>query len=373
MEQAELGFSNDDIDRALNEREFYLDFQPTLSVLGGKVTGIESFVRWNHKTLGVIPPALFLTYISQQGRMRELTNYILRNTIEIARNWRDLGTDLVASVNISVDDLKDGTLPTTIELLLREYDFPPENFSVEISEHDLADQFDTTWEKAKPNLTLIKNLGVKITLNSSGPNFLDNDTIDRDLFSTIKIGGPAILRFSCMTIESPIGQMRSRIDFCKENNIEVTAVGVESASTIVGLKQLGFDNLQGNGICPPVGIEEFSAWRRSYSPPSFLLVNETSASNQTKSNTAETAVALTETDDIEAPQTSDEDIHFQEANWSELETKSATNPEITPNAEEVELVEDVPEIHEDNVELEVIPSSEATKKKSKKSWLSWRS
>jgi EAL domain-containing protein (putative c-di-GMP-specific phosphodiesterase class I) len=69
--------SNVDIDNALKNKDFEVLFQPIFDLGNGALARVETFVRWRHPTLGVLPPGAFISFFESQGRMSELTRYVL--------------------------------------------------------------------------------------------------------------------------------------------------------------------------------------------------------------------------------------------------------------------------------------------------------
>ena len=52
--------SNGDIDDALKERDFEVLFQPIFDLGNGALARVETFVRWRHQSLGMLPPGAFI-------------------------------------------------------------------------------------------------------------------------------------------------------------------------------------------------------------------------------------------------------------------------------------------------------------------------
>ena len=74
--------SNVDINNALENKDFEVLFQPIFDLGNGALACMETFVRWRHPSLGVLPPGAFISFFESQGRMGELTRYVLDNAIE---------------------------------------------------------------------------------------------------------------------------------------------------------------------------------------------------------------------------------------------------------------------------------------------------
>jgi EAL domain-containing protein (putative c-di-GMP-specific phosphodiesterase class I) len=337
--------TNEDLDRAFDEGQFRLIYQPQISTKGAKVMAAEAYVRWFHPNFGPIPPGLFLNYVDGQGRTRELTNYLLRQAVEAAANWRRSGLNWVSTVNISLADLVDGTLPYTLDILLREHELEGWHISLDVPEAAIAEHWDNQWEKVSDTLREIRKSNIGVALDCSGPESVTLDEIDASLFTQLKVGGPAILQFAKSTRRLPFGFIQDRVRFAKENGLVSVAVGAEDAATLLALKQLGFDHVQGNAVCPPVPLSDLSEWRRTYVPPSLYIYADDDPHASLKAaaqsvSTEEDAeeIALT----VVGRQAGKEilDTTWQESDGS---TDEVLEIELTPaSAAEVGLVEEDP-------------------------------
>lgn len=271
--------TNQDIDAAFEENQFRLIYQPQISTSGAKVMAAEAYVRWFHPNFGPIPPGLFLSFVHNQGRTRELTNYLLRQAVEATANWHRSGLNWVAAVNIGLSDLADGTLPLTLDILLREHDLEGWHLSLDIRETSLATHAKDQWDAISQTMKEIRALGVGFAIECSGPESIPLDELDPSYFTQLKVGGPAILQFAKSTRHLPFGFIQDRVRFAKENNLVSVAVGAEDAATLLALKQLGFDHVQGNAICPPIPLSELNEWRRTYVPPSLYIYGDDDPAN----------------------------------------------------------------------------------------------
>ena len=98
--------SNVDIDNALKNKDFEVLFQPIFDLGNGALARVETFVRWRHPKLGLLPPGAFISFFESQGRMGELTRYVLGNALREYTEWRGPWPPGL-SVNLALSDLSD--------------------------------------------------------------------------------------------------------------------------------------------------------------------------------------------------------------------------------------------------------------------------
>jgi EAL domain-containing protein (putative c-di-GMP-specific phosphodiesterase class I) len=261
--------TNQDLDNAFRRKEFRLVFQPQISTSTADIEGAESFVRWHHPIHGIIPPSLFLHFVETQGRSRELTNYLLRQSVPAGAKWSRAKLNWKMTVNVGLADLIDGSLPLTIDILLREFELHPSLLVIDVPERDLALNWPSKWSNVLTTLRGLRELGVGVALDCTGPQTLETEQIDPEAFDVLKIGGPALLKFTNGTQVLPFGFIKSRLDFAKQHGLKTIAVGVEDNATLLALKQHGFDTLQGFVISKPLSLENFTQFKREYIAPSL--------------------------------------------------------------------------------------------------------
>ena len=109
---------------AIEGDEFVIFYQPKVRLSDGRVAGAEALVRWQHPTLGLLPPDEFIPLVEKTVLLRPLTHHVSEHVLAQWRTWADLGIRLPISVNISTRSLIDGQLPEQIEAQLRRWDVP---------------------------------------------------------------------------------------------------------------------------------------------------------------------------------------------------------------------------------------------------------
>ena len=99
-----------DLRRALESNEIIPYFQPLVELRTGLLRGFEALARWQHPQRGLIPPNEFIPLAEQSGLHGLLTGKLLSAVFEAAK---DIPCHLTLSVNISLTQLTDLTLPGT--------------------------------------------------------------------------------------------------------------------------------------------------------------------------------------------------------------------------------------------------------------------
>lgn len=244
--------TNREIDEAFASGQLHLAYQPKLEMASGRAIGVECFARWQHPAFGTIPPALFLPVFARQGRNEELTRFVLATAIREAATWRGARAQWTVSVNVSPDELADGTLPVSMRLALSAQDLAPQRLVVDLPERGLA----ADPARAAATVHALSEIGTGLALDCSPEPHLDLGPaagarpagLDMTAFQELKIGGTAMMRFASRIGPTGIGLVHDRLAFAARHGLMATAVGAETAETLLSLRRLGFTRIQGNAI-----------------------------------------------------------------------------------------------------------------------------
>lgn len=244
--------SNGDIDNALKDKDFEVLFQPIFDLGNGALARVETFIRWRHSSLGVLPPGAFISFFETQGRMSELTRYVLAEALGAYQAWRGPHAPGF-SINLAMSDLSDESFASHFTRLLRESGFPPELVTLECPMPAVDADLATTTRQ----LQRLAETGARLAIEVRGRanDFLK--TVRPFPFAEIKTGGAAILRFA-RTVRGPgLSAISELLELAAEQNAAITAVGVEDQASLSALRGLGFAAAQGNHLAKVGALGQF--------------------------------------------------------------------------------------------------------------------
>lgn len=241
------------VGNALAHGEFVHAYQPIFDLNDDKVTSVESLIRWQHPTRGLLTPFHFLDQIHQQDLSTELTATTLANVAADLPTLLDFyGADLQVAVNFSSEQLGD---PRTLELVdeaLARRDFEARQLVVEVVE-DLRSEH---MELSEQTILGLRARSIKVVLDDFGTGAgtlslltdltYDGLKIDRHFVSRVRHRGPA---------RSVVEVM---LTFSRENNVVVVAEGVEDEPTLQELREMGCRFAQGYHLARPALLEDLT-------------------------------------------------------------------------------------------------------------------
>jgi diguanylate cyclase (GGDEF)-like protein len=243
-----------DLRSALDRSGIDLHFQPQLDLLSNTVAGVEVLARWNHPTMGWVPPMDFIRVAEEGGLIRSLTDLALDRSIEAIASVEGRGHRLNLSVNLSALDLMDERLCHRVQTPLERYGMQPDRLTLEITEGTVL--YDNP--RTAAILDRLRSLGVRLSIDDFGTGYSSLSYLRRLPATEVKIDRDFVID---LVPDSPNETIvRSTIDLGHNLGLQVVAEGVETDEVLDHLRSLGCDLAQGYGICRPVTLDALVEW-----------------------------------------------------------------------------------------------------------------
>jgi diguanylate cyclase (GGDEF)-like protein len=240
--------------QAIEKDQLVLYFQPKISHLTRKITGVEALVRWQHPIRGLIPPDRFIPIAEQTGLIRPLTAWVLDHAIQQCAQLHHLGMPLTMAVNLSTINLKDPELPHKIIAVLEKNQLDPKWLELEITESAIMDDTMRTVQV----LADLDKLGAKISIDDYGTGYSSLSYFKKLPLDDIKIDKSFVIGMSGSHDDATI--VRSTIEMGHELGLRVVAEGVEDVETWNQLCKLGCDEAQGYFMSRPLPAADLLKW-----------------------------------------------------------------------------------------------------------------
>ena len=237
------------LDQALALHELELVYQPQVSLITGRVDGVEALLRWKSNKLGFVSPAEFIPVAEENGLIVPIGEWVLRTACRQGRKLqRELGRDITIAVNVSPRQFHQDKLPCLIRELLEETGMPAGSLELEITENILISDSAT----AMTVLEEVRAMGVRVAIDDFGTGFSSMSYIMRFRVDRLKIDQSFIRDMTTDPDSSAVTM--AVIALARGLKIPVIAEGVETAAHRELLASQGCDEAQGYFYSRPVAF-----------------------------------------------------------------------------------------------------------------------
>ena len=248
---------------AIRDNKLVLHFQPRINIATGEITGCEALTRWNHESLGMVPPGDFLPLAEMSELIHPLSAWVLRESIQQIKRLLANGHNVPVAMNVSARNLTDSLLIDTLEEAIRVEKIDPVYLEIEITESALINHP----VRALQNLERLDKLGVSIAIDDFGTGYSSLTYLKKMPLDTLKIDRSFVSEM--LTSESDSVIVDSTIDLAHNFSFTVVAEGVEDQETLDALAAKNCDQAQGFFIAKPMPADEFEQWLAEYDDSQF--------------------------------------------------------------------------------------------------------
>ncbi len=240
--------------RAIEEREFVLHYQPQVSVLDGTIVGAEVLLRWRDSVSGrTISPGEFIPFAEQSGLIIPLGEWILKTACAQIAAWEKQGfRDLRIAVNLSPIQFRNGNIVKTVRDCLEATGINPRHLDIELTEGAIMDEA----FNASQRVSELNDLGVVLSIDDFGTGYSSLSYLKRFPIHMLKIDRSFIQSIqrdhADLAITESINQLGKNLGKL------VIAEGVENWGQFEMLRTLGCDMIQGFLFSKPLPVDELT-------------------------------------------------------------------------------------------------------------------
>ncbi|MCE3261003.1 MAG: hypothetical protein K0R43_82 [Pseudoduganella sp.] len=239
---------------ALGRGEMFLVYQPKMSVASGEISGVEALLRWQHPTMGLIPPGRFIGVAEETGLIVALGRWVINTACAQNKAWQDAGLPpLRVAVNVSARQFRDKALADEVVEALRRSGLQAQYLELELTESMMMQNAD----EAVATVQRLKKVGVGLSIDDFGTGYsslaylklfpIDYLKIDQS-FVRDMLGDPTVAAI-----------VRSVIALGHSLDFRIIAEGVETEGQLAYLQRYQCDEAQGFYLSKPLMAADFAA------------------------------------------------------------------------------------------------------------------
>ena len=245
-----------DLQRAIDNDEFFLQYQPIVRVDDENLQSVEALVRWRHPERGVVPPMDFIPFAEENGQIKDIGRWVLLQACTTVARWQSLfpREDAVrVSVNVSPVQFHDPGFLDELKAILGESKLAPDSLVLEITEGVLVHDS----ESVANRLNEIKELGVRLAIDDFGTGYSSLGYLRKFPIDLLKIDKSFVDFIASGPEDSALA--RAIVKLGDTLGLSVVAEGVENKSQATVLQEMGCDLAQGYLYSRPVDEEQIES------------------------------------------------------------------------------------------------------------------
>jgi diguanylate cyclase (GGDEF)-like protein/PAS domain S-box-containing protein len=251
-----------DLQRAIDNHEFVLHYQPVIELRTGEISGVEALLRWNHPQRGMVPPLEFIPLAEETGLIVAIGQWVLEEacTQAVALQARfPMQRQLHMAVNLSARQLQRPEIAQDVATILRRTGLDPAHLILEITESVMMADVSLSLGR----LTQLKDLGVLLAVDDFGTGYSSLNYIQQFPVDILKVDKSFIDAFN--TADTRKSALTATIiKLAEDLDLLPVAEGIERADQLEKLLDLHCDLGQGYYFAKPLpvdGIDELLAAR----------------------------------------------------------------------------------------------------------------
>ncbi len=234
---------------ALGRSEFFLEYQPIVSLSDNRLRGFEALVRWSHPTSGRSSPSASSPSPRRPASSSRSAGGCWSRR---ASSWRPGTTSpaeaLTLSVNLSRRQLISPHLTDEVRTALALSGIDPRQLMLEITESVLMEDP----ERAAQALSELRDLGIRIAVDDFGTGYSSLSHLQRFPVDVLKIDKSFIDPLVGSRTSGSTALVTAIIGLARSLGLDVIAEGIEHESQLHRLIELGCDQGQGFLMARPL-------------------------------------------------------------------------------------------------------------------------
>lgn len=241
-----------DLRTALREHQLYVQYQPQVSLVTGKLLGVEALARWRHPERGIIPPVDFIPIAEESRLIGELGRQVLRAACKQLAQWSAAkpGRPLSITVNVSPHQLADPGFVAEVQAIAQETGISLASLCLELTESAFTSQSADTIAV----LDQLHQMGAYVAIDDFGTEYSSLARL-RDLpVEVLKIDRSFI--DGLPTESGDMAIVSSILSLAFATGKHVIAEGIERAEQALALRSMGCHVAQGYLFSKPVDADQ---------------------------------------------------------------------------------------------------------------------
>lgn len=251
------------LQKAIDQNEFYLVYQPIVSLRSNKIAHAEILIRWDRGKREPVGPGFFIPIAEQVGLIKHITTWIIKTLIQQKKDWKNKGIEIDTTVNVTSMEISDDAFREWVKNTIEENGIERASVGIELTERVISSDS----KKISRVLSELRDKGYKILMDDFGTGYNSLMNAAQIPFDIIKIDKYFIDRLGETEVYI---MLKHTIGFIHELGKTVIAEGVETKEQLLLLKELECDLIQGYYFSKPLTADDFFEYYSNFDIQSYL-------------------------------------------------------------------------------------------------------
>lgn len=243
-----------DLRKAIQQQEFFLNYQPILDLKTQDLVGFEALIRWINPHRGFISPMQFIPIAEETGLIVAIGEWVLEEACRQMNQWQDQfpqSKKLTISVNLSGRQIKETQLIDKIDQILNKTALESSRLKLEITESILMENMEETTQLFQE----LKNRQIKLSMDDFGTGYSSLSYLHRFQMNTLKIDRAFVNPIENDS-EKHYEIIKAIISLAHAFKMDIVAEGIETETQVQKLRHLGCEYGQGYFFAKPLSAQE---------------------------------------------------------------------------------------------------------------------
>ncbi len=238
---------------ALENDEFVVHFQPQIDAMENRLVGMETLVRWNHPSLGLIAPDKFIPLAELTGMIVYLDRIVMQKALKQFQKWHKEGLNPgKLSMNLAMKQIEEDDFIDFLKILLIQYHDVANKIEFEVTESQIM----KNPEQSIKTLSQINQLGISIAIDDFGTGYSSLAYLKKLPIHKLKIDKSFVKDLPSDQEDAAIS--KTIINLCTSLNLKVIAEGVETLEQKDFLLSQGCRYIQGFFYSQAINAQEMT-------------------------------------------------------------------------------------------------------------------
>ena len=240
------------LNRAIENNEFTLYYQPKINLLNNSIMGMEALLRWNNPDLGFTPPDIFIPIAEENGLILPIGEWVFERALKDTAELHKMGYDqLKVAINLSLRQFMKKDLTDYIKKTKEKTGIDNMSFELEITENIFTEDLNYI----SKIMSDISALNVTFAIDDFGTGYSSIGYLKTMPINTLKIDKSYVGTMD--TNQDNVSIVASVILMAKSLGLTIVAEGAETDTQVSILKDLGCDIVQGYHYGRPMPYDQF--------------------------------------------------------------------------------------------------------------------